>query len=177
VTAWKQFRDGTTGPVVILLTVCVIITFALAAVYQVTEPVIRQGEIAAANKARALVLSGAESFTEITASYPEGVAEVFKADNGTGYVIRAAGKGYGGPVTFMVGFYSDGKVAGITMFDHNETPGLGTKIGADAYLSKYLGDVDPDSVDVITGATISSGALKSALSLAREAFLIAKGGA
>jgi electron transport complex protein RnfG len=163
------------GPVVILLAICVIITFALAAVYQMTEPAIRQGEIDAANEARALVLAGAESFTEITAPYPDGVGEVFKADNGIGYVIRAVGSGFGGPATFMIGVDTDGNVVGIMLFDHNETPGLGSKIAGKAYLGKYIGGVDPDSVDSITGATISSAALKEALHLAREAYAIAKG--
>jgi len=163
------------GPVVILLAISVIFTVALAGVYQMTEPAIRQGEIDAANEARAFVLEGAESFTEIVAPYPEGVAEVYKADNGAGYVVRAAGSGYGGPVTFMIGVGADGDVVGITVFDHNETPGLGSKIGEEAYLRKYIGSADPDSVDGITGATITSGALKSALRLAGEAYAIAKG--
>jgi electron transport complex protein RnfG len=70
---------------------------------------------------------------------------------------------------------ADGNVTGIVILDHNETPGLGSKITSTAYLARYYGAVDRSAVDVITGASISSGALKRALSLATEAFAIAKG--
>jgi electron transport complex protein RnfG len=173
-SSFAKFRDGTIGPVIILLAICAVITVALAAIYQVTAPVIKEGEIVAANEVRGAVLPGAASFTEVTGSFPDGVSEVYKADDNSGVVIRSAANGYGGAVTFMIGFDADGAITGINLFDHNETPGLGTKAGEAGYLAQFLGDTDPDSVDAVTGATRTSNALKNAIGQAKEAYAIAK---
>lgn len=174
-TSFAKFRDGDIGPVIILLAICTVIALALAAVFTVTDPVIKAGEIAAANEVRSDVLPGSDTFTKVEGSFPEGVPEVYRADNGSGYVIRSVANGYGGAVTFMIGMDASGNVTGINLFAHNETPGLGTKVDNSDYLSQYLGDTEPDSVDAITGATRTSNALKAAMRQAKEAYTIAEG--
>lgn len=171
----SKFRDGLIGPTVILLAICAVITFALAGVYNVTKPVIEQGEIEAANLARAKVLSTGDSFTQLDVELPDGVSEAFIADNGTGYVFKSAAKGYGGDVVYMIGIDAGGNVAGIEIFDHGETPGLGTKIFDAGYSGQYLGDVDPDSVDAVSGATRTSNSLKNSIKQAKEAYQTLKG--
>jgi electron transport complex protein RnfG len=162
------------GPTIILFGICLIITAALAAVYNLTEPVIAAGEIAAANDARKEVLADGDSFTELEAALPEGVVDAYKADNGAGYVFTSQAKGFGGAVTWVIGMNADGGITGITLFDHNETPGLGTKAGETSYLESYYGDTDPDDVDAITGATRTSNSLKDSIKQAREAFELVK---
>lgn len=169
-----KFRDGLFGPVIILFTICALITLALAAVYQATLPVIKQGEIKAANEARSRVLAS-DTFTEVkNVKLPDGVSEIYKADNGAGYVARSASKGYGGPVTFMIGIDNDGRITGIEMFDNSETPGLGTKVGEPDYLALFVGRDSPDAVDGISGATRTSSALKNSITQALEACRLAK---
>jgi electron transport complex protein RnfG len=143
----------------------------MAAVYQATDPVIRRGEIEAANETRSEVLQTSETFTEVTGpAWPQGVSEVYSADNGSGYVVRSSAKGYGGPVVFMIGIDNAGGIAGIQIFEHSETPGLGTKVDNPDYLAQYLGQTNPASVDAISGATRTSNALKTALEQALEAY-------
>lgn len=174
-SGFAKFRDGLIGPTLILLTICAVITLALAGVYQMTEPVIAKGEIVAANDARAKVLASGDSFTMLDGiELPEGVSEVSRADNGTGFVIRSAANGYGGAVTYMIGIDSDGAVVGIQIFDHNETPGLGTKVGDQGYLDQYMGHTDPFAVDAVTGATRTSNSLKNALNQALAAYELVK---
>jgi len=174
----SKFRDGMAGPTVILLAICLVITFALAATQVSTAEAIKASEERAAVETRALVLESgaADGFTEMEGlELPEGVFEVYKANNDSGYVFKAGAKGYDGLVTFMVGVDPEGKYVGINMFDHNETPGLGSKIGAIEYLEQYHGLMDPESVDSITGATRTSNALKNTLRLVQEAFQQVKG--
>lgn len=45
-----------------------------------------------------------------------------------GAVTVCAPKGYSGPVNFMAAFGMDGKVKGVKVLSHTETPGLGAKI-------------------------------------------------
>lgn len=170
----SKFRDGMFGPTVILFAICFIATFALAGVYNVTAPVIEQGAITAANNMRRKVLPEGEGFTELTTSLPEGVNEAYKADNGAGYVFIAEAKGFGGAVVYMIGVNANGEVVGIENFSHSETPGLGTKIFEKEYLDKYMGDINPDSVDAVTGATKTSNSLKNSLKEALEAYNVVK---
>ena len=171
-----KFRDGMIGPTVILCSICLVITFALAGTYQVTLPVIEEAERVAAEDARKEVLGSADSFTQITGlELPEGVQEAYQADNGSGYVFKAGSKGFDGLVTFMVGVDAQGNYTGIKLFDHNETPGLGTKVGVKDYLEKYYGQKSPDAVDSITGATRTSTALKKTLSAVNEAYSLITG--
>ncbi len=170
-----KFRESLLGPTVVLLAICLVITFALAGTYTVTKPIIKQSEINAANAVRQLVLPQGDAFTQLTGlTLPEGVEEVYAADNGTGYVIRAGAKGFDGVVTYMVGLDKEGNYTGINMFDHNETPGLGTKVANPDYLKQYEGSNNPDAVDGITGATRTSTALKNTLRLVNETYELVK---
>lgn len=167
----EKFKNGLVGPPVVLTLVCLIITFFLALTYQVTAPLIAQAEEDAAQKARAEVLTSADSFTQITGvELPDGVSSAYSADNNAGYVFQVVAKGYKGNVNFMVGLDAQGRYTGITMLTNNETPGLGSRVGEAEYLSLYVGQANPDNVDSITGATLTSRALKNALSLSTQAY-------
>jgi len=173
----EEFRDGLFGPTIILFVICLVFTFALAFVNRMTAPIIAQGQITALNEVRSKVLPAAESFTEIAGvKFPEGVSEVYRADNGMGFVFRSAAKGFAGNVTFIVGVDMDGKITGIEMFEHDETPGLGSKVADRNFLQNWYGDADPSSVDGITGATRTTNALRNALIRAKEAYMLVKEG-
>lgn len=166
-----KFRDGLIGPTLILLAICLAITFALAGTYQATKPVIEQANIAAANIARFEVLPEADSFTQVEGvDLPEGVLEAYAADNGAGFVFKSQAKGYGGFVTYMIALDPDGVIVDVSMFEHSETPGLGTKVGERAYLDQYKGETSAEEVDAISGATLTSNSLKNSLRATFEAF-------
>lgn len=169
----SKFRDGLIGPTVILLSICLVITFALAFTYGTTKPLIDEAEIKAANETREEVLPGNASFEKLDVALPDGVFEVYKADGG--FVFKSGAKGFDGTVTYMIGIDNNGDVVGINMFDANETPGLGTKIAHPDYLGKYFGKTDPDTVDAVTGATKTSNSLKNSIKQAKAAFELVKG--
>lgn len=96
---------------------------------------------------------------------------VYEDDNITGYTFIATGNGYGGPVSIFVGINSDYSIKGMEVLSHTETPGLGSKITEDAFTGQFEGllidDIallrDGGKIDAITGATISSRAVTSAI--------------
>ena len=51
------------APVVVLVTICLVITFALAFTYSVSEPIIISNTAKLADQARTELLSNADSFT------------------------------------------------------------------------------------------------------------------
>lgn len=154
------------APTIVLVLICLIVTFVLALTYSATAPVIEAMEIENANIARSEVLPEGDTFTEVDGTLNEGVADVFTADNGAGVVITTYDKGFGGQLTVMTGIDSEGSIVGINVLSHSETPGLGTKAMTDEHYAQYIGESritnsggEGAQVDAVTGATITSNAL------------------
>jgi len=95
-------------------------------------------------------------------------------------------KGFGGLVKLMVGFLPDGSIQNISVLEHKETPGLGTKMSTPKFKDQFMGvnpakfvlkvKKDKGDVDAITAATISSRAFSDAVQRAYDTFEKNKGG-
>ena len=87
--------------------------------------------------------------------------------------------GYAGkskPIEALVGISQNGTVVNVRIVSSQETPGVGTKIEDPDYLANYQGiSGSADNVDTITGATISSTALKDGVNFALTVFEELKG--
>ena len=164
-------------PIVVLSLICIIVTGALAATNEVTDPIIDAATIAAENAARSEVLPEADSFSPVEGITVDGVSAVYTADNGAGAAITASAKGYGGDVVVMVGINADGNIEAITVTQQSETKGIGSKVvDTPSYWENYQGlDASQslvlnEDVDAVTSATISSTALINAVNSAIEAY-------
>ena len=160
------------APVVVLVAICLVVTGLLAFVNSITAPIIEANSIKAANEARAELLPAADTFTAYEgklAVVEEGkifATECYIADNGSGMVVTVKTKSFGGLLTEMIGLDKDGKITGVKVTAHGDTPGLGTKAHDAAYLKQYVGlatatDVTAKgdaNVNHVSGATISSNA-------------------
>jgi Na+-translocating ferredoxin:NAD+ oxidoreductase subunit G len=102
-----------------------------------------------------------------------------------GYAVNTyTRKGFSGNITLMAGFKPDGTIVNISILEHKETPGLGTKMSEpkfkDQFITKNPSDFplkvrkDGGPVDAITAATISSRAFCDAVQRAYNT--IKKGG-
>ena len=107
------------------------------------------------------------------------IDEVCAVDGGdTGYVITATdGEGYGGDIQVTVGITSDGTVSGISFLSISETAGLGMKATESSFYEQYVGvqtekfyvskdGGEGEPIDAISGATITSRAVTSAVNAA-----------
>lgn len=158
-------------PAAVLTVICLVVSAALAGTYQLTEPVIEAAKRAEADASRVVVLPGGADFKEVSVSGVENIVEAYEAGNGAGYVITGKAKGYGGDLQVMAGIDKDGKIAGVKLMDNNETQGIGSKTGEDAYTSQYKGkDSTLDGVTTISGATISSKGFQSAVTSIFQAY-------
>lgn len=164
-------------PIVVLCVICIVITGALAATNSVTAPIIAQATAEAQRLARMELLPDADDFTEVAGIAVDNVDSVYTANNGVGTIVTSNGKGYGGTVTVMVAFNPDDTIKQIKVTEQSETKGIGSKAAdAPAYWENYMGlsaagalTLDQD-VDRVTGATISSRAILSAVNSAIEAY-------
>lgn len=164
-------------PIVVLTCICLVVTALLAYINTVTAPIIEKSEKEAAQKAMTEVLKDADSFEQVDATnLPERVTEVYKANNGAGYVFMLVTKGYGGDMKLICGIKTDGTISACDTLSHSETSGLGSKTAEEPYKNQYKGKSSDtlSEVDAITGATISSVAYKSAIEDAFKAFNIVK---
>lgn len=103
-------------------------------------------------------------------------------DKTAGYAVETYTSGFGGRIVLMVGFELDGKIKGISVLSHSETPGLGDKInpsksdfsvqfeGMNPSNFKLLVKKDGGDVDAITASTITSRAYCEAVTTAWEVF-------
>lgn len=159
-------------PLLVLVAICLVVSALLAYTNSVTAPIIEENKRIAAEQTRKAVLNGAQSFTEIECDTAAlGITGAFREDNGKGYVITAANKGYGGLVEVTVGLDTDGRIIGLSADVSKETSGVGSKAGADDYIARFIGlSSDGSSVDKISGATYSSAAVKAGVDAALTAF-------
>lgn len=154
-------------PALVLVCICLVVTLALAGTYGIANPKIIENQKKAADEARMLVLPEGDSFTEYEGQLVSGVDDCYIADNKAGMAVTAEYKGFGGAVKVMVGIDAEGKITGVTVTEHAETPGLGTKAMTPEYLEQYksvaeatAGHINDDgNIDAITGATITSNAV------------------
>lgn len=171
----------------------------LAVVNHLTEPRIKELERQATKEALAVCLPEAGNFRKeesLPAGAGEDVREVYRGyysieNEPAGVVVKVEPRGYGGRITMMVGITEEGKVAGIKVLSHSETPGLGAKIKKDDFLQQDAiregGLEEPPAlvqdggkVEAITRATISSRAvvrgINQALAVAEVFLAPATGG-
>ncbi|MGN0490805.1 FMN-binding protein [Ruminococcus sp.] len=160
-------------PVLVLVCICLVVTALLAYINSVTSPIIAKAEQEKTEQAMSEVLYEADGFEKLEIeNLPDRVTEVYSANNGAGYVFMLTTKGYGGDMKLICGMDADGVIVQCKTLSHSETSGLGSKTAEDAYASRYTGKTDVllDSVDAITGATISSTAYKNAIEDAFKAY-------
>lgn len=164
-------------PPLVLTVIAAVVTGALVATESVTTPIIEQQAAAAADAARAVVLPSADSFTQVTVDeMPEGGIDIYEANNGTGYVVTAQAKGYGGMLKVMVGIDSNGLISGTEVLENNETQGLGSKVSEHAFMDQYIGkDSTLEGIETISGTTISSNAFSKAVQNAYQVYGVAAG--
>ena len=175
-------------PTIVLAAICIVTSALLAYTNTLTKPVIDDLAVQTELNTRKLVLSQAESFTE--ESFSEDVVYCVGEDaNGetVGYVFTTAAKGYGGDVKIMVGVNADGTVAGVQILSLSETPGLGMNATKPTFLEQFIGKTlgisvtknEPadNEIKALTGATITSNAVTTAVNEALDYYTQITGGA
>lgn len=169
---WNDFGK----PILVLTLISLVISAALAFTDAKTAPIIEATEKAKAEAARMVALPEADAFSPLSLEgLPAGVNEVYRADNGAGFVFMLTTKGYGGEIKLICGIDSAGKLVASSTLSQSETQGLGTKITLPTFTDQFVGkDAGLQGVDAISGATISSRAYIGAIESAFVAYEIAK---
>ncbi|MEG0382509.1 MAG: RnfABCDGE type electron transport complex subunit G [Christensenella sp.] len=171
----------------VIITVCA--GLILGFVYGITKEPIAQQEIKKATEARQQVLPLAQEFKQIELegidynreqySVIKEVYEGTAEGASVGYTYSIVTKGYKPGLGVTVGIGADGKVTGVAIGAHEETPGLGANAVKPDFLEQFTETDGPiviakspsgaqNEVQALTGATITSKGVASAVNTARE---------
>jgi len=182
--------------VYVLFLVAAVAGLALGGVYNLTKEPIELAKKAKIENAIKVVLP---EFDELKPSYSVMAIDGTKSEDSLRFsdaykngeyigtsVETYTNKGFSGLIKLMVGFLPDGTISNISVLEHKETPGLGTKMTTPKFKDQFIGKnpksfdlkvtKDGGNVDAITAATISSRAFCDATNRAYRTFEQNKGG-
>lgn len=173
--------------VVMLSVISVVSAFILAAVYDITKDRIAEEQRKEFLQGLLTVLPEFDNEPDREAFEFEGnlIYPAKKDGKVLAYALKASSnKGYSGEISILIGIDNDGKVVGIEILKHAETPGLGNKIEFPEFRNSFKGLSKNDNIAVkkdggdieqFSGATISPRAVceavKQGLSLLDKALV------
>ena len=168
---------------VTLLGTCLIVALLLGLVNGVTADKIAAMNAAATQTALEAVTEAGSTYDEIT-SIPQEVMDAAKEMGGTleemytvtfdgqpaGYAVKLTASGSQGLIEMVIGVDAEQKITGISVVNHSETSGIGSKVMGNEPLTNGTGVLDQfigksaadgtlsvgSNVDAITGATVST---------------------
>ena len=177
-------------PIIVLFSICTVIPLALAATNMVTADRIAKLTEESNNKAMAALVE-ADEF-DLKEFKPDEKSEVeyysaSKDEEVTAFIFITSAKGYGGDVSVMTAVDLEGEILAVDILDvTGETPGLGQNAAKEGFYSQFAGkkdkitvvkngaDEDAGEINAVTGATISSKAVTSAVNKALEYYEVLK---
>ena len=174
-------------PTLILVLICLVMTAVLAGTNLMTKDAIAAQNEKVAEQSRKEVLPTADSFEM---SDKSDICYVGKTGSDiAGYVFTTEASSYGGDIQVMTGIDTEGNVTGVVLLSTSDTPGLGLNAKKESFRDQYKQQVPEDGFEVVkgggatdgqinamTGATISSRAVTTAVNEAIEEYQKVKGG-
>ena len=162
-----------------LLIITALAAASLAYVNSITKDAIAENQLAKTNRAMSEVLPGAENIQKIDdgSGIVQGVYAAGEDSPVQGWaVLVAPNSGFGGEIRMMVGISAKGRLTGISIISHAETPGLGAVAAAktpagEAFRSSFFGSqgtLTMEDIDALSGATITSRAVLEGVNAAIE---------
>jgi len=173
----------------ILLVITSIAAFVLGITNDVTQVIITErAELKNIESIKAL-LPDAEEFAKVEEENVTSVANIIEVYEGTkngevvGYTVKTKPQGYGGTIEVLMGMSIEGKVVGVKIGEHTETPGLGSKIADASFVNQFIDKATnlefqvrkdnvtkDEDIQAVSGATVSSEAVARGINSATQLF-------
>ncbi len=163
----------------ILGLVAIICTFTVSAVFELVDPIIieRTAQKVRDNLNKIFMTVDPQfQYQEITDEFKLKDSEVIDKlyrvtlkDGSFNYVYEMSPEGRNARIFFLIAYDTDGKVVQLQYVQMRETKGRGDKITKEDYLKRiYEQNASNMNVDMITGATYSSKAMKQSIEFSSE---------
>lgn len=159
-------------PWLVLSGIAILVAAVLGGINHLTEGKILQNTLEQAERDRKAVFAAADEFRSVELEENSDVDALYEAyENGAllGYLTELTVTGCQGPIEVMTGFDTTGNIVGVNAggSGFSETPGLGARVQEPEFLEQFPGLSIPlklkEDVDSVTGATISSASVVSAV--------------
>ncbi len=151
-----------------LFAICLVVALLLGVTNSATAPIIEKMQQEKTAAAMAQVLP-ADSY-ELVDVEADNVTALYRAVSGgsqVGCVAQVTANGFGGAIDMVVGVDLEGRVTGVTVTSHGETPNVGSKVvDSQSVLDRFIGMSGADGeitvnsgsnrFDGVSGATVSS---------------------
>lgn len=161
---------------VVLLIITGVVALLLSVINAFAAPVIEKNEEKQQQQAIRNIFESAQTIVPLDITCTEPVTAVYGISGSEGllgYCVNVAPMGFSDVISMMVGIKTDMTVAGIEILSISDTPGLGMNVSKPAYLEQFNGLTEHiaiggahNSVDAISGATISSKAVLNGVNAA-----------
>ncbi len=175
----------------ILFAICAVSALALALINDITAPVIKIN-IQKETDAALLAVSAGLKLGEKHESSESGINYYIDLldENGkiAGYITELSGSGYGGGLSLVASYDTNGTLLDAKMMGNSETPGLGKKSEESWYMDMFKGKggneplplkktgLPTEQADAVSGATVTFTAVTKALTTG-SSFVKTLGGA
>lgn len=136
---------------------CLVAALALAFTNEMTKDIIAEQRASNELIAKQAVYPDADEFADleeaslktITDEVPliRSVSEAKKGGELIGYVVKSGPSGYGGEIVVITGVNLEGKITGVRVSKHSESPGLGSKSTEPSFYEQY-NEMEAKSVGV-----------------------------
>jgi len=163
-------------PTLSLVMVALVMTSLLMLVNHLTADRIAAMMYADLIAAKQDIFPEVADFTRETVEIDGEAIDYFIAGDNEGYIFITSVIGYGGNMVVVVGIDTEGAVVGIEVVEHEETPGLGTRVFDYEFISQFKISYTPSgfivgyNIDGITGSTITIDALVVAVNEALDIY-------
>jgi Na+-translocating ferredoxin:NAD+ oxidoreductase subunit G len=172
--------------IIVLVVIVVVSTFFLGYTNLITEDIIKEKQIEKLDNQLLILFEDMDSFRILSfdqnlnlgygSLFSEGVYyEILNSrDDVIGYVVPVEAMGYNDNIKVLVAFdRKKQKIINVSILNQLETPGIGTKIITEkSFLRQFedvnVNEVNYQTIDGITGATVSSSAVIRAVEKAIE---------
>ena len=151
-----------------LLIIAAVTATLLAFVNALTKERIAQNELAVMQEAIERIYEDSDTVKQIDFGVKEPVTavyEVYKGEELLGYAVQSSPVGFKDVIGLIVGVDKNNVCVGVEITSISDTPGVGTKVSEPSFLEKFLNRdaLTVESVDTISGSTISSSAVKNGI--------------
>lgn len=159
----KIFTKKNLMPAIVLGVICLISAALMGGINSVTAPEIEKQQLEAIQESLEQVIPGGDfEVSKVSKDAPDVVTGIYTDKNGKGNVVTLAVKGYKSTILMTVGVDTDGKVIKAIVTFEEESHG---KAGMSNYTDNFIGlnGEGVDSVEIFTGATVTSTAMKNGI--------------
>ena len=171
-------------PIAVLVIITLVVSAAVAVTYRFTKVEDTGPDLNEINTLGKELMSEADEFEQLETE-AEGAKYLFKAKNNAGILVIAEAKGYNGsvPIVFIVGFDKNGTITGFHVLSQQETPPLGDRVTKEEFSAQLIGKTgnlelktgSENSIDGISGATVTTKGVVAGINKARQVFDTVKG--